>query len=73
MSEERLISKSKGHSGQEMPDKLYDLMLNIEETFIMAGARPKHDYVYRDLMDYAVELFDPEEYEDLKMLTAESD
>lgn len=60
MSEERLVSKKEDSSVEGMPDKLHDLMKKVEEAFKKAGARPKHDYTYRDLMDYAVELFDSE-------------
>ncbi|WP_441001162.1 hypothetical protein [Fodinibius sp. SL11] len=72
MPEEQLISRTYNHSGQEMPEILYDLMLNVEEAFRMAGAEPREDYTYKDLMDYALQLFDSNEYEELKKITSQS-
>lgn len=65
MADERLVSKPQNKSGKEIPKKLHKLMFNVEEAFKMAGARPKHDYLYKDLMCYAIELLDSDTIEDM--------
>lgn len=57
MPKNRLISHDITVSTDAVSDFLYVLMLNIEDALQLAGAKPEKDYTYKDLMNFASQIY----------------
>lgn len=68
MSKNPLVAPDANMSMIDAPEILYNLMVNAERALQMAGAKPEKDYTYRDLMNFAVEMYKIEAPEDRALI-----